>query len=63
VIRGHARRYRQGSPLSVLDGVPYVVIDGLDALPYPTTAGTTFVRCHVFDNVQFIVHLLFYCWG
>ena len=30
--------------MSVLDGVPYVVIDQVDALPYPTTAGTTFVR-------------------
>ena len=37
-------RYKQGRPLSALDGVPYTVIDGMDALPYPTTAGTTFVR-------------------
>ena len=36
-------RYKQGRPLSCLDGVPYTVIDGIDALPYPTTAGTTFV--------------------
>ena len=38
------RRFREGKPLSLLDGVPYSVIDGLDALPYCTTAGTTFVR-------------------
>lgn len=37
-------RYKQGRPLSVLDGVPYTIIDGIDALPYPTTAGTSFVR-------------------
>lgn len=36
-------RYKQGKPLSCLDGVPYAVIDGIDALPYGTTAGTTFV--------------------
>ena len=28
----------------MLDGVPYTVIDGMDALPYPTTAGTSYVR-------------------
>lgn len=37
-------RHKQGRPLSALDGVPYTVIDGMDALPYPTTAGTIFVR-------------------
>eukprot|EP00884_Botryococcus_braunii_P016489 jgi/Botrbrau1/3523/Bobra.341_2s0050.1 len=36
-------RYKEGRPLSVLDGVPYTVIDGLDALPYQTTAGTSFL--------------------
>lgn len=36
-------RYKQGKPLSILDGVPYAIIDGIDALPYGTTAGTTFV--------------------
>lgn len=36
-------RYQAGAPLSVMDGVPYTAIDGLDALPYPTTAGTSFV--------------------
>ena len=41
------RRFREGRPLSLLDGVPYSVIDGLDALPYRTTAGTTFVRALV----------------
>ncbi|KAK9841850.1 hypothetical protein WJX81_007196 [Elliptochloris bilobata] len=36
-------RYRAGAPLSGLDGVPYAVIDGIDALPYPTTAGTSYL--------------------
>nr|ARQ20723.1 lipid body protein [Lobosphaera incisa] len=34
-------RYKAGKPLSVLDGVPYAVKDGVDALPYKTTNGTT----------------------
>lgn len=44
IVMPVVRRYKQGRPLSVLDGVPYAVIDGIDALPYPTTAGTSFVR-------------------
>lgn len=36
-------RYQNGVPLSVLDGVPFAVKDSLDALPYPTTFGTTFM--------------------
>lgn len=43
-VKGLLCRYRAGAPLSVLDGVPYTVIDGMDALPYPTTAGTSYVR-------------------
>lgn len=31
----------------MLDGVPYAVIDGIDALPYPTTAGTSYVRAYI----------------
>ncbi|KAK9810013.1 hypothetical protein WJX72_003338 [[Myrmecia] bisecta] len=34
-------RYKAGKPLSILDGVPYCVKDAVDALPYPTTEGTT----------------------
>ncbi|EFJ28089.1 hypothetical protein SELMODRAFT_270878 [Selaginella moellendorffii] len=33
-------RYKQGKPLSVLDGVPIAVKDELDCLPYDTTGGT-----------------------
>jgi Asp-tRNA(Asn)/Glu-tRNA(Gln) amidotransferase A subunit family amidase len=36
-------RYAEGSSLSVFDGVPYVVKDGLDALPYETSFGTSFM--------------------
>lgn len=36
-------RYAAHAPLSVLDGVPFVVKDCIDALPYPTTHGTTFM--------------------
>ena len=43
-LKGALRRYQAGAPLSVLDGVPYTIIDGIDALPYPTTAGTSYVR-------------------
>lgn len=33
-------RYKQGKPLSVLDGVPIAVKDEIDCLPYATTGGT-----------------------
>ncbi|KAF6263351.1 amidase signature domain-containing protein [Scenedesmus sp. NREL 46B-D3] len=36
-------RYAAGSSLSVFDGVPYVVKDCLDALPYETSCGTAFL--------------------
>lgn len=36
-------RYRQGKPLSVLDGVPIAVKDEIDCLPYPTTGGSTWI--------------------
>lgn len=32
-------RFKAGKPLGVLDGVPYVVKDNFDAVPYPTTCG------------------------
>jgi hypothetical protein len=38
--RASAERWRRGSPLSCLDGVPMAVKDELDQVPYPTTAGT-----------------------
>lgn len=38
-----ASRYESGSPLSVLDGVPFCVKDHIDALPYPTTGGTAYL--------------------
>ena len=37
--RASAERWRRGSPLSLLDGVPIAVKDELDQVPYPTTAG------------------------
>ncbi|PRW59826.1 fatty acid amide hydrolase [Chlorella sorokiniana] len=37
------QRWRSGRPLSPLDGVPFAVKDCMDALPYPTTAGTGFM--------------------
>ena len=33
-------RYREGRPLGLLDGVPVLVKDELNAVPYTTTAGT-----------------------
>ncbi|KAG0628391.1 hypothetical protein M758_1G023100 [Ceratodon purpureus] len=36
-------RYKQGKPLSVLDGVPIAVKDEIDCLPYATTGGTTWL--------------------
>ncbi len=43
------RRYEQGNPLSLLDGVPVAIKDEIDQLPYPTTVGTAFLgkeACH-----------------
>lgn len=36
-------RYQQGKSLSVFDGVPFVVKDNIDALPYKTSCGTKFM--------------------
>jgi aspartyl-tRNA(Asn)/glutamyl-tRNA(Gln) amidotransferase subunit A len=38
-----AERWAAGRQLSPLDGVPFAVKDCVDALPYPTTAGTAFM--------------------
>eukprot|EP00198_Chlamydomonas_reinhardtii_P010447 XP_001699784.1 predicted protein [Chlamydomonas reinhardtii] len=35
-------RLREGRARSLLEGVPFAVKDAADALPYPTTCGTTF---------------------
>jgi len=40
--RASAERYRQGSTLGPLDGVPVAVKDETDQAPYPTTVGTSF---------------------
>jgi hypothetical protein len=41
--RASTQRYREGRPLGPLDGVPVAVKDELDQVPYPTTAGTSFL--------------------
>jgi Asp-tRNA(Asn)/Glu-tRNA(Gln) amidotransferase A subunit family amidase len=41
--RDSAARLRAGRPLSVLDGVPVAVKDEVDMVPFPTTAGTSFL--------------------
>lgn len=38
-----SERWRQGAPLSPLDGVPIAIKDEVDQTPYPTTVGTTFL--------------------
>lgn len=35
-------RYQNGTPLSILDGVPVAIKDEMDMFPYPTTVGTSF---------------------
>lgn len=41
--RASARRLRDGTPLSILDGVPVAVKDEVDQVPYGTTVGTSFL--------------------
>ncbi len=41
--RASAQRWREGRPLSLLDGVPVAVKDELDMKPYPTHMGTSFL--------------------
>jgi Asp-tRNA(Asn)/Glu-tRNA(Gln) amidotransferase A subunit family amidase len=41
--RDSSRRYRDKCPLGPLDGVPVAVKDLVDMVPYPTTAGTSFL--------------------
>ncbi len=38
-----AQRWKEGTPRSLLDGVPVAVKDELDMKPYPTHMGTTFL--------------------
>lgn len=49
-----------GKPLSVLDGVPYVVKDCTDALPYATNGGTTYVRSSglIYELHALILHCM-----
>uniref|UniRef100_A0A7S3QM47 Amidase domain-containing protein n=1 Tax=Dunaliella tertiolecta TaxID=3047 RepID=A0A7S3QM47_DUNTE len=37
------QRFKNGAPRSVLEGVPYAVKDLVDADPYPTTCGTSYL--------------------
>ena len=41
--RAATKRYQDGQPLSVFDGVPVAVKDEVDMTPFPTTAGTAFL--------------------
>ena len=41
-----SRRWREGAPRSVLDGIPLAVKDEVDQRGYVTTAGTSFFRAH-----------------
>ncbi|THG05362.1 hypothetical protein TEA_029549 [Camellia sinensis var. sinensis] len=38
------QRYKQGEPLSPLDGVPIAIKDEIDCMPYPTTGGTKWLQ-------------------
>jgi Asp-tRNA(Asn)/Glu-tRNA(Gln) amidotransferase A subunit family amidase len=41
--KASTQRIKAGHPLSILDGVPVAVKDEVDQVPYPTTAGTSFL--------------------
>ncbi|TVU38314.1 hypothetical protein EJB05_11676, partial [Eragrostis curvula] len=36
------RRFEQGSPISILDGIFVAIKDDIDCVPYPSNSGTTF---------------------
>ena len=38
-----SERFRKGKPLSILDGVPVAIKDEIDAVPYSTSVGTSFL--------------------
>uniref|UniRef100_A0A7N0T0W1 Amidase domain-containing protein n=1 Tax=Kalanchoe fedtschenkoi TaxID=63787 RepID=A0A7N0T0W1_KALFE len=38
------RRFEEGSPLSILDGIFIAIKDDIDCYPYPTKGGTTFLH-------------------
>ncbi len=44
--RASSQRWREGRPLSILDGVPVAIKDELDMTPYPTHMGTSFLGKH-----------------
>ena len=48
--RASAQRWREGRPLSILDGVPVAIKDELDMVPYPTHMGTAFLGQHPVDE-------------
>uniref|UniRef100_R7WES0 Glutamyl-tRNA(Gln) amidotransferase subunit A n=1 Tax=Aegilops tauschii TaxID=37682 RepID=R7WES0_AEGTA len=41
------KRFEQGSPISVLDGIFFAIKDDIDCFPYPSKSGTTF-----FDKIR-----------
>jgi Asp-tRNA(Asn)/Glu-tRNA(Gln) amidotransferase A subunit family amidase len=53
-----AARYEDGSPRSVLDGVPVAIKDEFDVVGYHTTAGTTFKGSRVADSDAAVVSRL-----
>lgn len=52
-----AARLRAGKPLSVLDGVPVVVKDELDAAGFPTTLGTRFLTAPAREDSTVVARL------
>ena len=52
------RRIRAGRPLGMFDGVPVGVKDELDMIPFPTTAGTSFLGRHPASSDATVVERL-----
>uniref|UniRef100_A0ACD5YA27 Uncharacterized protein n=1 Tax=Avena sativa TaxID=4498 RepID=A0ACD5YA27_AVESA len=44
-----AKRFEQGNPISVLDGIFFAIKDDIDCFPYPSKSATTF-----FDKIRLI---------
>jgi Asp-tRNA(Asn)/Glu-tRNA(Gln) amidotransferase A subunit family amidase len=52
-----ALRYRNGNPIGPLDGVPIAIKDEMNALPYTTSVGTSFLDINPSQDATIVERL------